>query len=55
MNDPHLMTDTAQRSLVRFSSRFSLKSVMLFLVALCVIGNAIFTYLPAIRCWRWGA
>jgi DHA1 family arabinose polymer transporter-like MFS transporter len=26
-----------------FSSRFSLKSVMLFLVALCVIGNAIFT------------
>lgn len=26
-----------------FSSRFSLKSVMLFLVALCIIGNAIFT------------
>ena len=26
-----------------FSSRFSLKSVMLFLVALCVIGHAIFT------------
>ncbi|MDU4349867.1 MAG: MFS transporter, partial [Klebsiella michiganensis] len=26
-----------------FSSRFSLKAVMLFLVALCVIGNAIFT------------
>ncbi|MEW5193621.1 MFS transporter AraJ [Klebsiella oxytoca] len=27
-----------------FSSRFSLKSVMLFLVALCIIGNAIFTF-----------
>ncbi|XTZ40410.1 MFS transporter AraJ [Salmonella enterica] len=27
-----------------FSSRFSLKNVLLFLVALCVIGNAIFTF-----------
>ncbi|MDY0877395.1 MFS transporter AraJ [Klebsiella aerogenes] len=27
-----------------FSSRFSLKSVMLFLVALCVAGNALFTF-----------
>ncbi|MGG7446931.1 MFS transporter AraJ [Kosakonia oryzendophytica] len=27
-----------------FSSRFSLKKVMLFLVALCVLGNAIFTF-----------
>lgn len=27
-----------------FSSRFSLKTILLFLVALCIIGNAIFTF-----------
>ncbi len=39
-----------------FSSRYSLKHILLFLVALCVIGNAMFTLfvLPDARHWSAG-
>ena len=36
-----------------FSSRFSLKSVMLFLAALCIVGNTLFTFSSGVRLPAW--
>ncbi len=35
-----------------FSSKFSLKTTLLFLVAMCVVGNTLFTFSDSYVGWR---